>query len=815
MKLYEKFGDSGFHSSIMTTFGIDFDAFENIALPRLRGAGCRNNILMVDKRMLTYALNGDSILPRHAGRLYRVQGSVASAGGVFHPKLHLQFGRDKGRMMVGSANITSAGLAGNLELVSLVDCDEKDSGEQRIIRQAYTYACRVVGEGRSAAALQLAWLEERTPWLHRAVTSFDPAPLKDGTMAALLASGEGTGIGKRFADLIDSSVSRLLVISPYWDDELAALHYMCNRLSPGEVSVLLDSETTSFPANSLGNLPPCNLFERGTFKKGRFIHAKIIVAQTQTADHVLMGSANCTVAALGNQGYGGSNEEVCLYRRLPAGSVVHALGLADALSPDRRIEPHSLKTIPHEEEVPLEALAESNPGEFECMVDTLTWKPSARFMSDHATIELLDAHEQTVSCSLRALSAKDEVLRYQLQDAEVRPAFARILLPDGRRSAIAIVSLVDQLQVAMRERHSRQVDRALAELAGDTEATLAIIEVHNLLEKIAQEDRGTKGANFIARSRMAGGDEEEKTYKTLSYEAFLAGRRPYAPSSTGGHSSLAGNSASIVRGVLNRIVGLGDSERAEELEDDAALTKALDLGDETANPEALIASGEDKQIAHTAPETEHEKAVERRKVAHRKATKVQIVEAVKALGARIKERQKAGTLDNQDILRLRALLMVICSASWSEGAKSKNTRTLLQVLSSEGDQDSWPVLIGRLMFSMFGGSDPAIRHIYLMNEHDQIPIDILECWATCYWCLQASLCAPVSKAQRMKLEPYVQRLVEPAYKLTLPTREELLGAPVERVMQAMSDHYAQALGIDPSAMTSGHRKTVASMFEGR
>lgn len=27
MKLYEKFADNGFHSSIVTTFGIDFDAY--------------------------------------------------------------------------------------------------------------------------------------------------------------------------------------------------------------------------------------------------------------------------------------------------------------------------------------------------------------------------------------------------------------------------------------------------------------------------------------------------------------------------------------------------------------------------------------------------------------------------------------------------------------------------------------------------------------------------------------------------------------------------------------------------------------------
>ena len=112
MKLYEKFADNGFHSSIVTTFGIDFDAYENIVLPRLRGAGCRNNIIVADQRMLTYALGGDSPLPRHAGKLYGVTDALgARAGGVFHPKVILQLGRKRGRLIVGSANLTSSGLA--------------------------------------------------------------------------------------------------------------------------------------------------------------------------------------------------------------------------------------------------------------------------------------------------------------------------------------------------------------------------------------------------------------------------------------------------------------------------------------------------------------------------------------------------------------------------------------------------------------------------------------------------------------------------------------------------------------------------------
>jgi hypothetical protein len=111
MKLYESFGENAFHTTLITTFGIDFDAYENIVLGRLRGSGCHNNILISDTGMLTYALEGASAPPLSAGRLYSVIG--ARAAGVFHSKLVLQLGRNPGRLIVTSANMTAPGLAGN------------------------------------------------------------------------------------------------------------------------------------------------------------------------------------------------------------------------------------------------------------------------------------------------------------------------------------------------------------------------------------------------------------------------------------------------------------------------------------------------------------------------------------------------------------------------------------------------------------------------------------------------------------------------------------------------------------------------------
>lgn len=59
--------------------------------------------------------------------------------------------------------------------------------------------------------------------------------------------------------------------------------------------------------------------------------------------HVLYGSANCTIAALGNRTRSRLNEEVCLYRRFPADTAAATLKLNELLSRKSRIEPEALK----------------------------------------------------------------------------------------------------------------------------------------------------------------------------------------------------------------------------------------------------------------------------------------------------------------------------------------------------------------------------------------------------------------------------------------------------------------------------------------
>ena len=370
----------------------------------------------------------------------------------------------------------------------------------------------------------------------------------------------------------------------------------------------------------------------------------------------------------------------------------------------------------------------------------------------------------------------------------------------------------------LRETQSRKTESALRDLNSETEASLSLLEVLDVLEKLDEEDDTPKDTISVAKTRKDKEDENDPSrYQTLSYEQFIAGRRPRIEKLQLTHNSLAGSESSLVRGFLNRILGMTAERQEDEDDDEKSLTGAFDLGDETDNPEAAMASGQEFEKKKEPPSAEEqEQAALKRKAAQRRATKEQILAAAAAFSKRIKVRQESGVLDNHDILRLRALLMIVCTASWSGSEKKKESaqpRSSLQVLPGEGDQDSWPFVMGRLLFPIFLGRNPAIRSLYLSREHDQIPDDITECWATCYWCLQACLAAPLSPGERSRIAQFLKPLTVLAYRLTLPTKAELLGDDVITLMDGMGARYAEKLGIEPAAISKGHRALVEELFK--
>ena len=445
LSLFDDFKATGYHSSVISTFSLDPAFYDTSLQVRLRSQGCLNNLLISDATMLDQAIEALPEAFQNAGKKYLL--ASVQAPGCFHPKLALRYGKAKARLIIGSANATSAGWAGNLELVSALSWSEKEQtadGEiQRgLIAQAHDWLWgQLDGVDDSNLAYKLELIRSQSPWLDRA-SEIGPGPfeLNDGSKVDLLFSspGQRNGLADRMLAVVDEPIERLTVISPYWDDNLAALKRIAHGINKLHVMLALNNaaaaRSSTFPIAALSELkvtfhPVAD--DQGT--ENRFLHAKLFLFEGTVHDFLFLGSANCTVAALGMPGRSGINHEALLFRRLPAGSVKKMLGL----SFKTKIDPASIRSPPIEPEKSA-AAATFAAGVVERRNARLIWLPPAPIPEGPEAI-IVGEDE------LQLIKQGDGQWRSDIGPENLSSNVARIRLRDGRTSRPVIVSSRDEL----------------------------------------------------------------------------------------------------------------------------------------------------------------------------------------------------------------------------------------------------------------------------------------------------------------------------------------------------------------------------------
>ena len=154
------------------------------------------------------------------------------------------------------------------------------------------------------------------------------------------------------------------------------------------------------------------------------------------------------------------------------------------------------------------------------------------------------------------------------------------------------------------------------------------------------------------------------------------------------------------------------------------------------------------------------------------------------------------------------MLMVTLAAGWD--GRSKPT-SALQVLPTSRDTDAaWPRLMRKCLFAYFGGNAPPIRNLVVEDYHDQIPDDILECWAGCLWSIQAILEIATQVEEYKALMAVFKKLGTAIYVQTGLRYEEFFDARVMKIFDALSKRFAQPLKLKPDRMKASHKAAADS-----
>lgn len=296
--LLEHVAETGFRSSVITTYSCYFPFYEDVILRRLMASGCTHNVLMVDATRCAEAFASDDLRPHRAGRDYTL--IPVKVGGAFHPKMLLRFGKSKGTLLVGSHNMTLSGFGLNDELTNIfrVDGAGVRSGGGPL-RQAFEYLAGFVPTELRDVVEAYKGLKLGIPWLNGPLATGDPSRV------VLTSSMTGPDLWSQVAPLVPSDVETAFICGPFFDPALALVRHIQREVRPSELVIGIDPASVEIDpaeAASLANVrwvnvagvPPIPQRRTGS---SHYLHAKILWFAGKKGQLLVTGSPNPSVAA--------------------------------------------------------------------------------------------------------------------------------------------------------------------------------------------------------------------------------------------------------------------------------------------------------------------------------------------------------------------------------------------------------------------------------------------------------------------------------------------------------------------------------------
>lgn len=325
-------------SSIITTYSINLPFYEAVVLRHLEAAGSRLNVVLVDENELGKAFVAESTIPRRAGVDYVL--IPVRAGGAFHPKIVALFSDQGMQIALGSHNLTEAGFGRNSE-ISITFGFDRQMAPISISRPVADYILQCAGDlAPGDAALSRRLVERLKVHSNRGASADD-----DVTFVGARPGGM-TLLAGAFKDSEFSLAKRILVLGPYFDDDLRLLGELRKRAPAAQLVVALQPEHSVMkrPSRLPARTRLCNADALALRQSATFIHAKAVVLDAGKQAVAAIGSANPSYPAwLGNSA-SGNFEAIVAIRGEAARKAIRELAL-DQLWSAPAISERQLKEI--------------------------------------------------------------------------------------------------------------------------------------------------------------------------------------------------------------------------------------------------------------------------------------------------------------------------------------------------------------------------------------------------------------------------------------------------------------------------------------
>lgn len=766
IKLTDELRQSGWRSSIMTTYSVDPQFYDRFVASKLRAFGCDNNILVADAEMLAQAIVTDPDGFLGAGRRYAVAPAVAR--GCFHPKLALRLAPDKARLVVGSANITAAGWGRNQEIACALDFSSRSGAHAPLaplIRKAFDYLNFWLREPNEAIAYKLDLIDRQTPWLRDLQPNTGPVELEDGSLVDLWldsASGD-TGMLALFVAALDGEpVHRLTLVSPYWDTDLAGFRELRRALGDPPVTIALNPELNTFPIHALDNADGVEFASLRDQMEGRFVHAKLIVAHTAHHDHLLFGSANCSDDALGTLTAGARNAEASVYQRLAAGSAAAQLQIdltkivdpSDILLPERQVDaPNREVTAPS--------------GSVALDIDRLIWTPPTGVAPEGASIALLDGEQ------LPLLRAQGGRWVAAMPSPPKTVLVVRLAYANGRLSGPSIVNDLRSLRRAAPGEHDRRLNDAIDKvLAGDGDIIDLALDAQALFNDgpvsssmSTRAGHGRERPERVVPTGDFGTATEFREAMSARVASGATGR--FLTDDPGLHDVLA----IVLRGIATVDSRVGDRIRGDNEANDLSAGEDEDGDDSGVGP----LPGADEPVVKPRKLTLAELELRGRKLSKVIALYTERIEALAQ-----SEESPPSSLPIQTVFMLK-LMIYACTKSYETSSKAKPTlkgdatseinATLMRFRPEAGrdNGNTFTVQTAKILRGIWRATPQGSPVFRLLKPggFEHLPDDLFYLTAMSRWAMIRALLAVVGVVGLETLEKIIAATAAEVFKATL------------------------------------------------
>jgi hypothetical protein len=321
-----------FHSALLTTYSFNFYFFEQQVLRLLGSKGIHYVSVLVDGNILDTQFNTFSILSEVKKRNYAIHGIQSK--GAFHPKINFFAGDNSILIIIGSGNLTSSGHGKNLEIWNCIYVENNDDEKMGLVRQCWSYLKNLHKNLGESAQQKLKVIEENCSLL----SNLDKIPIQaayavnEDTFISFLASNTEGALIKQLTDLlVDDSIQKITIMSPYYDIKGDFIHQLNSIFKPTTINVILQKEFGTVPIsmNPTSNVLFYDWEDVSEEKrKQKFFHAKNFIFEGEKRNYLLTGSANASIAAFGNQTIRSINHEACILYQEKGANYLGQLGIS-------------------------------------------------------------------------------------------------------------------------------------------------------------------------------------------------------------------------------------------------------------------------------------------------------------------------------------------------------------------------------------------------------------------------------------------------------------------------------------------------------